>query len=383
MPIFDQGYQHWNGALTGHAWRWLAITRHGVRAGMKNRLLRIVLFVAWTPALALAFLVSMWGLAEHKSATIQPYLNMLSFIDSRIIADPRHYRTEIWTFGYHYFLWLELRLSLVLILLVGPSLISQDLRFNSLPLYFSRPLRRMDYFLGKLGIIVAYMAMVVIIPSIVAYILGMAFSFDISILKDTFRLLASSVLYGLIIALSGGTLILALSALSRNSRYVALTWVAVCLLSSITSGILVGVNDEQRHQELYRKLEASGAFDFRPRPNETTLETQARRRQQYAIRQALNSEFQVDEVKASATDWRPLISYTTDLSRLGNVLLGTDDTWRRLYAELYPDDTRGRFVSVYLGPQFPWYWSAYVLLGLFGISACILKLSIKSLDRLK
>ncbi len=47
MPIFDQGYQHWTGELTGHAWRWLAITRHGVRVGMKNRLLATRL--AWSP----------------------------------------------------------------------------------------------------------------------------------------------------------------------------------------------------------------------------------------------------------------------------------------------------------------------------------------------
>src|SRR5262249_15780813 len=53
MPIFDQGYQHWSGTLSGHAWRWLAITRQGVRAGMKNRILRIVLLVAWLPALLL------------------------------------------------------------------------------------------------------------------------------------------------------------------------------------------------------------------------------------------------------------------------------------------------------------------------------------------
>ena len=31
MPIFDQGYQHWQGKLSGHAWRWLSITRQGVR----------------------------------------------------------------------------------------------------------------------------------------------------------------------------------------------------------------------------------------------------------------------------------------------------------------------------------------------------------------
>jgi hypothetical protein len=36
-----------------------------------------------------------------------------------------------------------------------------------------------------------------------------------------------------------------------------------------------------------------------------------------------------------------------------------------------------------MGPQYPWYWSAVVLVGLFALSACILNLSIKSLDRLK
>ena len=44
MPIFDQGYQHWQGTLSGHAWRWLAISRHGIAMqwkgkGVKGRLL--------------------------------------------------------------------------------------------------------------------------------------------------------------------------------------------------------------------------------------------------------------------------------------------------------------------------------------------------------
>ena len=36
MPIFDQGYQHWKGTLSGHAWRWLAITRQGLRGQLKS-----------------------------------------------------------------------------------------------------------------------------------------------------------------------------------------------------------------------------------------------------------------------------------------------------------------------------------------------------------
>jgi hypothetical protein len=35
------------------------------------------------------------------------------------------------------------------------------------------------------------------------------------------------------------------------------------------------------------------------------------------------------------------------------------------------------------GPGYPWYWSAGVLVGLFGLSVWILSLRVKSLDRLK
>ena len=66
MPIFDQGYQHWSGELSGHAWRWYSIARHGVRTGMKNRLLRIVVMLSWLPAIVLAGALCVWGLVEKK-----------------------------------------------------------------------------------------------------------------------------------------------------------------------------------------------------------------------------------------------------------------------------------------------------------------------------
>ncbi len=62
MPIFDQGYQHWSGALSGHTWRWLTITRHGVRVGMKNVFLRLLVILSWLPAAFLAFMLCLWGL---------------------------------------------------------------------------------------------------------------------------------------------------------------------------------------------------------------------------------------------------------------------------------------------------------------------------------
>ena len=44
---------------------------------------------------------------------------------------------------------------------------------------------------------------------------------------------------------------------------------------------------------------------------------------------------------------------------------------------------RKRFLATWSGPQYPWYWSAGVLAGIFALSAGILSLSVRSLDRLR
>ena len=63
-------------------------------------------------------------------------------------------------------------------------------------------------------------------------------------------------------------------------------------------------------------------------------------------------------------------------------MLGTDAAWQRL-AKLHSTYERPQFLLTFMGPQYPWYWSASVLAGLFGLSACVLHFQVKSLDRLK
>src|SRR3972149_4013282 len=116
MPIFDQGYQHWSGALAGHAWRWLAVTRHGVRGGMKGRLLRLVLLVAWLPAIVLVFALCLWGLLERNSDAIATFLPMLrGILNPEMIAGPRDFRVVFWTLGFRFFLQVELWFAMILV----------------------------------------------------------------------------------------------------------------------------------------------------------------------------------------------------------------------------------------------------------------------------
>src|SRR5438128_9019128 len=89
MPIFDQGYQHWQGPLSGHTWRWLAIVRHGVRVQGRNLFLRLLLLFAWLPALALVATVAVWGLIEQQSSTVLSLARAL--LPADILLDPHAY----------------------------------------------------------------------------------------------------------------------------------------------------------------------------------------------------------------------------------------------------------------------------------------------------
>jgi ABC-2 type transport system permease protein len=349
---------------------------------MKGRFLRIAIILAWLPAVALAGGLCVWGLLEQKSDLVRPLLSFLSFLGPEILADPRAYRVEAWTLCYDYFLLTELRFSMIVVLLVGPSLISQDLRFNSLPLYFSRPLRRIDYFLGKLGVIAVFLGFVLILPSLIAYALGLLFSLDVTIVRDTFPLLLACLGYGAIMTLTAGLLILALSSLSRNSRYIGLFWLGVWFVTSIVGTVLENVNRQHHRQEMYRKMaEADRTAQVNARPR-SPAEQQKQMMARGESMQKLWGDVQREELEASKTDWRPMVSFTANLSRVGSHLLGTQAVWEKL-SQNVPAGERARFLLDNAGPKYPWYWSAGVLAVLCGISVCILNFRVKSLDRLK
>jgi ABC-type transport system involved in multi-copper enzyme maturation permease subunit len=358
MPIFDQGYQHWRGPLSSHVWRWLTIARHGVRVQGKNRILRILLLFAWLPALALIVAVALWGLVEQKSEGLLNVLRQIPFVPQDLIQDPRSYRGIVWTLGYSFFFKTEMFFIMLLVAIAGPGLISQDLRFNALPLYLARPLTRLDYFLGKLGVIGALVASVAVGPAVFAYVVGVCFSFDLSVVRDTWKVLLGSVAYGLVVTLSVGTFMLALSSLTRRSLYVGIAWAGIWLISSTVGSILTAVHAESvRHQ--VRADEMNRWIDNNPPPEGAQIhrspdtvpypvmqvdqethkyqlvgiqpghEAEGERwyRKWQEAQQRTWVDSQEDEAAVVRNDWRPLCSYVANLERMGDLLLDTDAAW--------------------------------------------------------
>ena len=160
--------------------------------------------------------------------------------------------------------------------------------------------------------------------------------------------------------------------------YVALFWLGIWFVSSVVGGILETSDREQRRQAMYRNMPMQRFEQSMDSPDEYVRQ----QRTWYMARQKAQEQFQAQEIRAAKGNWRPLVSYTANLSRVGQHLLGTNASWEKI-SQLQPPAQRDQFLLDFMGPQYPWTWSAGVLLMLFGLSACILNLQVKSLDRLK
>jgi ABC-2 type transport system permease protein len=332
MPIFDQGYQHWDGKLSGHAWRWLAVARRGVKTQLKNRSTRGALLLAWGPALVLGGFLTLWGLLEQKT---EDWVGFFSFLPDSVKASPKAFRAEVWTMAFSFFLTAETYVAMVLVVIIGPNLISQDLRFNAMPLYLSRPLTRFDYFAGKLGTIAAFLAAVMIIPAVLAYLIGVAFSLNVKVFTDTYKIVPACIAYGAILVLAAGLFMLAISSLSKNSRYIGAAWIGIWLIGDSAAS----------------KLSGPGTPDLK---------------------------------------WGPLVSLTSNFGRLRECLLGVSAAYDKTQEVARVE--AAKFMPLGMKPppfpnpfawDYPWKWSAYVLLGIVGLSLWILTTRVKSLDRLR
>lgn len=145
--IHDIGYRRYDGERLGRLQIVRALTWHSLRAafgfgrGAKAKIFPVILFTL----MCLPAIISVAALAINPN-------------NGRLVS----YDT--------YLPGLRPLLMLVFVSLQAPILVSGDLRYHTLPLYFSRPISRMDYLAAKLaGFILACLA-ILEIPLLILYI---------------------------------------------------------------------------------------------------------------------------------------------------------------------------------------------------------------------
>ena len=251
MPIHDQGYRRYAGLKARTGTGWIVIARAGIRTMLAKRAFLGLLLVSWFP-----FLVRAVQFYAASNLTTVPQASMLA-----PSADTfRQFLEQQQTFVFFVTVY------------VGAGLIANDRRANALQIYLSKPLTRAEYVLGKLAILMTFLALVTWLPAIVLLIVQIAFAGNFTFFKTNVFLFPAITLFAFLqVALASATM-LALSSLSNSSRYVAILYAAVIFFTQAVYGVLYAVTRSTAFSWLSfsANLKQMGDVIFRQPPEYTT-----------------------------------------------------------------------------------------------------------------
>ena len=121
----------------------------------------------------------------------------------------------------------------IIVIFCGSGLISDDLKHNALQLYFSRPLKKKDYFFGKTAVIVFFLFILTLVPGLVFILMKLIFAGNFKFLLSYPWLPLAVIGYSVFITAFFSFYTLFLSSLSKNRRYVAVLIFGIYLGSEI------------------------------------------------------------------------------------------------------------------------------------------------------
>lgn len=156
MAVHKRTYRCYSGQLTGARTRFLVLFRYSWGNILHAIFVTECLFACLLVVVVFAALICL----SHSV----PSLALLGVDQARagdFVNGAFFYR----------FIQIELGMALILVAIVGPGLISSDLANQALPLYFSRPLSRGQYVLGRFSVLAALISAISWLPGLVLFAL--------------------------------------------------------------------------------------------------------------------------------------------------------------------------------------------------------------------
>ena len=156
MAVYGRSYRRYTGVLTPAWSRFLIFPRYAYETVFKSKL-----FVAFYSVCFLMPFVGLLLIYLHHN------MSALSFLD--LPAEELKKFLPINNTFFYTGQWIQGGLSFLLVLLVGPALVSPDLRNNGLALYLSRPFSHSEYVLGKMSVLLILLSAITWIPALLLY----------------------------------------------------------------------------------------------------------------------------------------------------------------------------------------------------------------------
>jgi len=225
--VREKGYSHWDGRLGERRFPWWPITRTGILLAFRKKRFKFLFAGAFFPAI-----VALVGL--YVSERLEDFKAFIQGSDRLLNIGPQYFA------GYFLNDWLLFMILLVLAYGAG-GLIADDLKHNSLQLYFSRPLGKKDYLVGKMSVVAFFVLIFTAVPGLLLVIFKLIFAGNFKFFLQYPWLPLSVLGYSALLTAFFGFYILLMSALSKNSRYVFVLTFGTYIFSTVLYGILNGI----------------------------------------------------------------------------------------------------------------------------------------------
>ena len=214
-PIHDQSYRRYAGTRLPVGRSWTVIASHGIKAMLAKRAFLGLMIFAWIPFIVRC--VQLWAVANVPQASSVIGVTPEMFRDFLGQQGPFVFFTTIY---------------------VGAGLIAADRRANALQIYLSKPLLRMEYVGGKLLVLASFLLGVTLLPALLLILMQIAFSGSLEFIRNNFFVVPAVILASLIQVIVASFTMLALSSLSKSSRYVALLYTGAIFFTEATFNAL-------------------------------------------------------------------------------------------------------------------------------------------------
>ena len=236
-------YERWPGKLSAGWHTWLALVSTGIRLAYNRAHVRFLLSMSLGFIIAtcgvfyvISFVETLVGRQETRGA--YEFIKTFLGVDLSGVSRMADYREVLWKSTFMLVIKIQLVWVLIVVARIGPGLIADDLKSRALPIYFARPLQPLTYLTGKWMVAAAFIAVVTLVPNLVSLIVGTLMTGGAGSAGQTLALAGQLCLSGAGLMIVAGAMILALSSLCADKRYVTICWLAVCILPMTAQSIL-------------------------------------------------------------------------------------------------------------------------------------------------
>jgi len=218
MPIHDQGYRRYAGTRAAVGRGWAVIARSGIMSLIGKRAFIGLLLLAWSPFVVRAVQI---------------------YVASNFVQTASFLGVKAETF--REFLDQQGAFVFFVTIYVGAGLIANDRRANALQVYLSKPLTRAEYVVGKLAILFLFLTAVTWAPAIMLLLVQIMFAGSFTFLRDNIFLIPAITLFSLVQVLLASMTMLALSSMSKSSRFVGIMYTGLMIFTSVIFNAVRGI----------------------------------------------------------------------------------------------------------------------------------------------